>query len=153
MNYSTDSSIAQVIHHSSRKLLTTNDRVQQHTVPSCISASTIFSKIFYNDIDWQSIASNEVFDNNNEEQPDPNVFSFRKSQSPSCSSGTSSITTISDEEKENNSSNFRTHTILEIAVLLSLFRHRHSLSKLCITDICHLLRLLDGKKSIYNNGF
>ncbi|CAF1407520.1 unnamed protein product [Adineta steineri] len=104
-SYLTDSSIAQVIHHSSRKLLTTNDRVrkllahsysteillfsfdsrvQQHAVPSCISPSTIFSKIFHDHIDWQSIASeehynaNEVFDNNNEEQPDPNVFSFRK---------------------------------------------------------------------------
>ncbi|CAF4181654.1 unnamed protein product [Adineta steineri] len=131
-----------------------DSRIQQHAVPFCISPSTIFSKIFHNDIDWQSIASeeyhnaNEVFDNNNEEQPDPNVFSFRKSQSPSCSSRTSSITTISDkenEEKENSFSSFRTHTILKIAVLLSLFRHHHSLSKSCITDMCHLLRLLGVK--------
>lgn len=47
-----------------------------------------------------------------------------------------------EEQQQYDGNCSRPHTSLEIAVLLALFRHRHSLSKSCLTDICRLLRLL-----------
>ncbi|CAF1462164.1 unnamed protein product [Rotaria sordida] len=146
--------------------------IHQHTISSSISTSTIRSKfsdpldknidttqqhiipfdsedLDDNDGDWQSIASdteendNQPSHNNNEMQSDRNLHSHKRSGSSSSSTtSTSSGTSYEDEEEDINSNNTRMHTSLEIAVLLSLFRHRHSLSKSCLTDMCRLLRLL-----------
>ena len=100
-----------------------------------------------NDIDWESIISedeyniDELCDDIIKTQSDESF----SSDSECKASTTSNSFSTSFEEEEAKPSRSRTHTTLEIAVLLSLFRHRHSLSKYCLTDICHLLRLLGIK--------
>ncbi|CAF4872340.1 unnamed protein product, partial [Rotaria sp. Silwood1] len=146
--------------------------IHQHTISSSISTSTVRSNfsdpldknidttqqhiipfdsedLDDNDGDWQSIASDteenddEPSDNNKKMQSDRNFHSHKRSGSSSSSTtSTSSGTSYEDEEEDINSNNTRMHTSLEIAVLLSLFRHRHSLSKSCLSDMCRLLRLL-----------
>ncbi|CAF3279430.1 unnamed protein product [Rotaria sp. Silwood2] len=122
------------------------NNAQQHMIP--LDSEDLDD----NDVDWQSITSeeeqniDELSENSNEVQSDQNFCSYKKGQSSSPSSSSNSCSTSSEDEEEETSSNHsRTHTTLEIAVLLSLFRHRHQLSKSSITDICRLLRLLGVK--------
>ncbi|CAF3604174.1 unnamed protein product [Rotaria sp. Silwood1] len=122
------------------------NNVQQHMIP--FDSEDLDD----NDVDWQSIISegeqniDELSDNSNEVQSDQNFCSYKKGQSSSPSSSSNSCSTSSEDEEEETSLNHsRTHTTLEIAVLLSLFRHHHQLSKSSITDICRLLHLLGVK--------
>ncbi|CAF2660154.1 unnamed protein product [Rotaria sp. Silwood2] len=100
-----------------------------------------------NDVDWESMASDDNEDDdisthtnkNNQIQSDENRDHFDQySSSPSnnCSSS-------SDDIPEAKSFSRRSNTTLESAVLINFLRLRHSISKSCITDICHLLRLLE----------
>ena len=134
---------------SSSSLDKNSDSAQQHTIPFDLED---FDE---NDADWLLIASDEEHyvkessNNSTKVQSAQKFSSYRNSQSSSSASSLSTITTTSDgfsaiyeKEEKTISSHSRTHTALEIAVLLSLFRHRHSLSKSCITYLCYLLRLL-----------
>ncbi|CAF2707718.1 unnamed protein product [Rotaria sp. Silwood2] len=107
-----------------------------------------------NTISFYSQDSSDELEGNENQSDHKNHKS--PSTSPSSSSSSNDSTKSLEDEDETNSNHYRTHTNLEIAVLLSLFRHRHLLSKSCITDLCRLLRLLGVKdvpadyRGIYN---
>ncbi|CAF0944330.1 unnamed protein product [Adineta ricciae] len=104
------------------------------------------------DTDWLSVSSEEedqnddVLDGSNDKKSDGNIPGGRKYQGSTSSSSRASLNSDTNpgegQDEKLGSDNGRTHSSLEIAILLALFRHRYSLSKACTTDICHLLRLL-----------
>jgi hypothetical protein len=110
------------------------------------------------DADWVSVDLNDdeleltTVEDTDEENDQPVDILDEHSQSSSKNVDLSS----NNEDEAISSSSAHVHTLSEIAVLLALFRHRHSISKPCLTDICRLLRLFNvpnvplDYRSIYN---